>query len=743
MTAIAVFGIIIAVVSAENPASTYYRGGCGGTITGASGTFSSPNFPSNYPDNAMCEWTITAPVGTSRIDIAFPAFDVEWGPSCDWDYLTVKDKAGNQVGDKICGRPYALKLSVPGDIAVVGFVSDGSGNEKGFQLQYAAMAPPKPKSMGDCDFDEGLCKDWENLDNKFDQFDWSPGRGSTPTALTGPTADHSGKGQYAYIEATGQRQGSTARLATPLIPGPRCLKFFFYQYGIAGMGRLRVYVVTNGNQRLAMSLEGSQGNQWKAATIQIDETVPYKVVFEGTVGQSDYSDIAIDDVTFSKDKCPSTGSECGGILTSKSGTFSYPQSSSVYPNNARCMWTIRPSTQTSLVVIKFNSFDVEQEYRCRDDYVVVSDSKGNPVVQPRFCGVYPEGFGLKVQGNEAQIYFHSNEHLGRKGFNVSYAVLAESSADDCDFDAGLCSMWFNSKSDDFDWSIGGGHTRSFFTGPRRGDVYALGKYAFIEASHRRPNDRAVLVSGVMTGERCLLFSYNMRGRMMGTLEVLVTSGQGTRKVWQAAGDHGYKWYQGNVSIKETGTYQVMFVGIVGYGFTSDIALDEIAFKNGACAPDPGCDRVLTGATGEITSPNYPSPYPPGVDCTWTVIPPPQYDNVAITIHDMDIENTPQCSKDYLVIEDITGTRVEHKLCGDEGKVNKTIALSWHQGMLQFRSDADGNGRGFRATYKALGSTPTCGGQLSGYTGDIKTPHYPASYPPREWCLVWTSARLEN
>jgi len=42
----------------------------------------------------------------------------------------------------------------------------------------------------DCDFENGLCLGWENLLHPEDNLDWSIIRGRTPSALTGPTHDH-------------------------------------------------------------------------------------------------------------------------------------------------------------------------------------------------------------------------------------------------------------------------------------------------------------------------------------------------------------------------------------------------------------------------------------------------------------------------------------------------------------------------------------------------------------------------
>lgn len=39
-------------------------GTCGETFTGLSGTFTSPDYPSNYPNDVLCTWHIIVPMGS-------------------------------------------------------------------------------------------------------------------------------------------------------------------------------------------------------------------------------------------------------------------------------------------------------------------------------------------------------------------------------------------------------------------------------------------------------------------------------------------------------------------------------------------------------------------------------------------------------------------------------------------------------------------------------------------------------
>lgn len=49
------------------------------------------------------------------------------------------------------------------------------------------MSPGQCPGVGTCDFENGLCG-W--VQRSDDVFDWTRKRGSTPSANTGPTVDH-------------------------------------------------------------------------------------------------------------------------------------------------------------------------------------------------------------------------------------------------------------------------------------------------------------------------------------------------------------------------------------------------------------------------------------------------------------------------------------------------------------------------------------------------------------------------
>uniref|UniRef100_A0A673B172 MAM domain-containing protein n=1 Tax=Sphaeramia orbicularis TaxID=375764 RepID=A0A673B172_9TELE len=139
----------------------------------------------------------------------------------------------------------------------------------------------------DCSFDQDLCN-WNQMIT--DAFDWTWQSGSTPTLMTGPSADHTG-GHYLYIEASSQPYGNTARLISPESSdsGPQCLRFWYHMYGSADTMGLHVYLV--------------QG-RWAENILQPCFIFHINIIiFEGRRGSNIRSDVAIDDVRLHHGPC--------------------------------------------------------------------------------------------------------------------------------------------------------------------------------------------------------------------------------------------------------------------------------------------------------------------------------------------------------------------------------------------------------------------------------------------------------
>ncbi|XP_075044351.1 embryonic protein UVS.2-like isoform X2 [Mixophyes fleayi] len=111
-----------------------------------------------------------------------------------------------------------------------------------------------------------------------------------------------------------------------------------------------------------------------------------------------------------------------------------------------------------------------------------------------------------------------------------------------------------------------------------------------------------------------------------------------------------------------------------------------------------CGATLTSTMGNISSPNYPSNYPPSTDCAWVITAPTGF-VVSLNMTDFDVEYTTRnCAYDYLLV--FNGPKTTSPLIGRYcGKsVVPSITSSGSSLLLQFHSDNAIQLKGFLAKY---------------------------------------------
>ncbi|XP_053355742.1 ST14 transmembrane serine protease matriptase a [Clarias gariepinus] len=110
---------------------------CGGTLTGTSGTFTSPNFPKYYPPKMRCEWNIQVP-SNMYVKVVFSKFMMSIGETCLKDYVQVNN-------EKLCGElpSSTVRTSTSNQMTVV-FYSDESYVDRGFNATFTAFEPSNP-----------------------------------------------------------------------------------------------------------------------------------------------------------------------------------------------------------------------------------------------------------------------------------------------------------------------------------------------------------------------------------------------------------------------------------------------------------------------------------------------------------------------------------------------------------------------------------------------------------------------
>eukprot|EP00057_Strongylocentrotus_purpuratus_P009942 XP_011664416.1 PREDICTED: MAM and LDL-receptor class A domain-containing protein 1-like [Strongylocentrotus purpuratus] len=177
-------------------------------------------------------------------------------------------------------------------------------------------------AIDDVDMMEGECTGTHSCDFQHDDicsyaqeasrddFDWLQGSGSTLSAGTGPTSDHTygtTYGKYMYIDSSEQSPGDKAQLYTKILSedpsGIVCWKFYYHMYG-AGVDTLRILSDVDGVQNEVSSISGNRGDKWFAAQAEVTTSQRHRLVFEASVGdRTDTGDIGIDDVDYRSGPC--------------------------------------------------------------------------------------------------------------------------------------------------------------------------------------------------------------------------------------------------------------------------------------------------------------------------------------------------------------------------------------------------------------------------------------------------------
>ncbi|XP_035689940.1 neuropilin-1-like isoform X4 [Branchiostoma floridae] len=109
---------------------------CGGILSAPpGGTVTSPNYPSNYPNSAICLWTITVPEG-SLVLLTFHSFETDE----DYDFLYIYDGGSDSalLLNSFTGATIPDPLTSITNQMLLLFTSDGDDTYPGFQASYTA-----------------------------------------------------------------------------------------------------------------------------------------------------------------------------------------------------------------------------------------------------------------------------------------------------------------------------------------------------------------------------------------------------------------------------------------------------------------------------------------------------------------------------------------------------------------------------------------------------------------------------
>jgi len=107
------------------------------TAAGAAVIITSPNFPSNYPVNIDCDWTILVPAG-QKVSLVFTKFDTEAG---GWDPVKIYDggKYGSKLIKEFSGSSTPAEVTSTRNKLHVTFKSDNDRTRAGFRAVVSGV----------------------------------------------------------------------------------------------------------------------------------------------------------------------------------------------------------------------------------------------------------------------------------------------------------------------------------------------------------------------------------------------------------------------------------------------------------------------------------------------------------------------------------------------------------------------------------------------------------------------------
>ena len=111
-------------------------GSCNGTYEIEENEITTPNFPSFYPNNKQCKWTIEVTHG-KYIELKFEEFRLEISYSCSYDWLQIYDGGSinsSALAEKLCGTVKPSNIKSTGNKLFIEWESNYAQAYSGFKI---------------------------------------------------------------------------------------------------------------------------------------------------------------------------------------------------------------------------------------------------------------------------------------------------------------------------------------------------------------------------------------------------------------------------------------------------------------------------------------------------------------------------------------------------------------------------------------------------------------------------------
>ncbi|XP_042334858.1 apical endosomal glycoprotein [Sceloporus undulatus] len=490
-----------------------------------------------------------------------------------------------------------------------------------------------------CNFEKGWCN-W--FVEQSDGFEWelsaSPGCGTDHT--TG-----SGSFLCANPSAPGV-QGLSARLISSPQTSVADFSCFSFWYRMEGpqIGTLSLLVKYAGDpEQVIWSRTGSHGAVWHRAfsTVSHRPGQKFQLVFEalrdGFLGSMALDDFAViagvceaqKSCSFEMDDCGFSAGECQAWVRQKAAggqgpptdhTLGLPEGHYMLLNTSE---SALPPRQA--VTLHSQAFPPLRRIHCITFwYHLKSSHPGFLRADIKDGGKHKVSLSVNLVPGEAWHYGNFSVRVedewqvtfeveGFGGGPSSYLALDDlhvkeggcSGAGSCDFELGTCG-WSKPPGDWYSWDWKEGATPSQSPSPRIDHTFGTkaGHYAYVDiAMLGMGRSVARLTSEPLTPatNSCLRFHYHMDflgQSSQAELRVKVSSLEGERTLWSAAGHQSQAWLHQTLRVSSLTEFQIVLEATSGAWPNSEtIAVDDVSYDTGpSCGKTEGSQE--TGGSGE-------------------------------------------------------------------------------------------------------------------------------------------------
>jgi hypothetical protein len=199
------------------------------------------------------------------------------------------------------------------------------------------------------------------------------------------------------------------------------------------------------------------------------------------------------------------------------------------------------------------------------------------------------------------------------------------SGGDCDFENGLCTWRNLFLFGNASWMIGSGSAQSPYNGPLNDHTLGTetGQYLLLSSAFTNQESVVAVVQSetfppTSTVGQCLTFWYVLRGNQLGSLDVNISTGQESVKIWTTGSiDQGDSWDFGSMGFYIEQEYNIVIGGSINALTQGYYAIDDIDLRDGYCGVSPTGASVTHLTTPQtVTCPSTVFQIPTIYDCTF-------------------------------------------------------------------------------------------------------------------------------